>query len=486
NIGGGGSTVAEGPTPDGSSSLFSLVCAAGGACNNGCAGSVCNVGPVAGPPPLNTTFPDCTTTGCNFGTPLPVPNFNNPSLTTCALNTFAAPGTGTIDLSTGASSTSVPLTSDVSLTGIPTQPCPACLPLGTPPFTGTCNRGPRAGSTCTSTSSTGFTRDCPTGGVGTPTSVCPGGQQPANGQTCCSPLCAGDGLTPCAVDADCVAGGTTGPCVQPSHCSNNAATACTNTTDCVAPGICVPCNCPCTAGGGGCCDGGHVGPISVTLSPLTTGPASTTSSVGRFCTGQLAGTHVGCFGNTTCRQINENGSAAGQVLTNVPGNPTPRAGFCIPPTRNSGGKGAADLRAAGAGGLPCGCRANTRPATAPRSARKARAARFRRVAEAPGSCGTRGLRSSRHRCGRIAGVPAGLPRLFLSRLLLSTGQLVFMGGTTEAAALTRAWRHSSAGRRWCARVATTSAAPVATVIASATHSSCGRGPQKTRAVRSPC
>src|SRR5262249_55651562 len=200
------------------------------------------------------------------------------------------------------------------------QPCPKCLPVGTPPLAGTCDRGPRAGSTCTSTSSTGYTRDCPTGGVGTLASQCPGGQQPGNGQTCCAPLCAGDGVTPCATasgDADCIAGGTTGPCVTPGHCTNAPATACTDNTGCVAPGICVPCNCPCTAGGGACCDGGHVGALGVTLSPLTTGPASTTSSVGRFCTGQGTGTHVGCFGNTTCRQINENGSAAGQVLTNV-------------------------------------------------------------------------------------------------------------------------------------------------------------------------
>src|SRR5262249_11229099 len=33
------------------------------------------------------------------------------------------------------------------------------------------------------------------------------------------------------------------------------------------------------------------------------------------------------------------------------------------------------------------------------------------VAEAPGSCGTRGRRSSRHRCGCIAGISAGLSSL---------------------------------------------------------------------------
>src|SRR5262249_55060892 len=185
NLGGGGSTVGEGPTPDGSASLFALSCAAGGACDNNCAGSICNVGPVAGPPPVNSAFPDCTTTGCNFGTPLPIANFNQAVLTTCALNTLASPATGTVNIGSGASQTSLPLSSDVFLTGLPNQPCPKCLPLGAPPFTGTCDRGPRAGSPCTSTSATGYSRDCVTGGVGTLASPCPGGQQPANGQSCC-------------------------------------------------------------------------------------------------------------------------------------------------------------------------------------------------------------------------------------------------------------------------------------------------------------
>src|SRR5262249_37966393 len=208
NMGGGSPVVSEGPTPDGSKSQFSLVGQAGGACDGACAGSICTIGPTSTAPPLNNTAPDCTNTGCNFGTPLPIPNFAQSSLTTCALNTWASPASGTLNISTGASSTSVPLTSDVYLTGIPAHPRPTCMPVGTPPFTGTCDRGPRAGSTCTSTSSTGYTRDCPTGGVGTLASQCPGGQQPGNGQTCCAPLCAGDSVTPCATangDADCIA-----------------------------------------------------------------------------------------------------------------------------------------------------------------------------------------------------------------------------------------------------------------------------------------
>jgi hypothetical protein len=167
----------------------------------------------------------------------------------------------------------------------------------------------------------------------------------------CSPL-RRDGVSQCATDADCTTAGTTGPCVSPGHCTNSPATACTTSTDCVAPGVCPPCNCPCTAGGGACCDGGHVGAIGVTLSPLTTSPVSTFSSTGRFCTGQGTGTHVGCFGSTACRTINETGSPAGQLLTNVPAPVTLASVFCIAGTGNALVNASADLPGPGADALP--------------------------------------------------------------------------------------------------------------------------------------
>src|SRR5262245_33910164 len=154
SIGGGFSFVAEGPTPDGSISRFSLACT----------GSNCTIGPNAATPPVNTPGPDCTNTGCNFGTPLPIPNAGT---TTCVLNTWTAPASGTIDLAAGSSSTNVPLQSYVVLTGNVIQPCPKCSATGSPsnPGTGTCDRGPRVNMACTTTNSQGLTRDCPTGGV---------------------------------------------------------------------------------------------------------------------------------------------------------------------------------------------------------------------------------------------------------------------------------------------------------------------------------
>src|SRR5262245_60553159 len=250
NIGGGTSTVSEGPTPDGSTSRFGLECA----------GTTCTVGPTAANPGLNDPGPDCSTTGCNFGTPLPVPNQSQPALSTCVLNTWDRPAEGTLDTSTGTATLSVPLNSDVYLTSNAIQACPRCSASGTPesPGTRTCDRGPRQGQTCVTTSATGLTRDCPTGG--------------------------------------------------------SDATR------------------PCTAGGGNCIDGSHVGPIKVDLTPLTTGNVTQTAAAdGTFCAGQFG---TGCFGSAACRAITETGSPAGPVTPGTPANVTLASVFCIAKTGN--------------------------------------------------------------------------------------------------------------------------------------------------------
>ncbi len=163
NIGGGASTVAEGPTPDGSTSRFELSCAQP-------SGGVCSISPYPTPPAPVSADPDCTVTGCNFGTPLPIPNPALPNLTTCVLNTWATDATGSVNLDDGTSSTSVPLSSDIYITGNAGQPCPRCV-------TGACDRGPRAGMACASANSNGLTRDCLSGGAGAPPKDCQAGTQ---------------------------------------------------------------------------------------------------------------------------------------------------------------------------------------------------------------------------------------------------------------------------------------------------------------------
>jgi hypothetical protein len=137
NIGGGPSTVAEGATPENATNRFAIT---------GCAGSVCTLGPTLA---AGVGF-DCTTTGCNFGPPLPIPNGGT---STCVLNTFSSPGGGTIDVSTGDGSTVVPLSSNTFLTGNSTAPCPRCV-------AGFCERGPNVGNACTTSNAAGTTLQC--------------------------------------------------------------------------------------------------------------------------------------------------------------------------------------------------------------------------------------------------------------------------------------------------------------------------------------
>jgi len=174
NIGNGAGAVPEGPTPDGSTSRFTL------ACPDPTAGP-CTLGPTASGGP---GF-DCTNTGCKFGTPLEIPNPLAPTLTTCVLNTWAKPASGTVDRTDGTSETSVPLSSAIYLTGNLGQPCPRCRSGGSPvhgspssPATGTCDRGPRAGLACTSQNSVGLTNDCLTGGQDATHPCTPGGTAP--------------------------------------------------------------------------------------------------------------------------------------------------------------------------------------------------------------------------------------------------------------------------------------------------------------------
>jgi hypothetical protein len=150
DLGGGGSTVPEGLIPDGATSRLLI---------SSCAGSVCDVAPVA----ASGGGIDCTDVGCNFGPPLPIPNA---SLSTCVVNTFAQAISGTIDKSTGAASVNVPLSSHVFLTSNAPQPCPRCSATGSPVSQGfgTCDRGARMGLACSTTNSQGLSSDCLPGG----------------------------------------------------------------------------------------------------------------------------------------------------------------------------------------------------------------------------------------------------------------------------------------------------------------------------------
>jgi len=144
NIGGGGSTVPEGPTPAGAPTRFNASCG-GGICSLTARTAAQDGGPNS-----------CTDTGCNFGTFLSIPNGG---LSTCVHNTFAMPGSASLDTTTGAFSGSVPLSSAVNVTGNAANPCPSCV-------AGLCDgTATNAGASCTAVNGAGDTYDCLPGGV---------------------------------------------------------------------------------------------------------------------------------------------------------------------------------------------------------------------------------------------------------------------------------------------------------------------------------
>jgi hypothetical protein len=92
--------------------------------------------------------------GCLFGAPLPIPNANGVTLSTCVINRVARNASGTARCDTGEVALDLPLASDLYLTGdlldgaapdrpdvVGIQPCPLCTG-------GACMGGPRNGLSC--------------------------------------------------------------------------------------------------------------------------------------------------------------------------------------------------------------------------------------------------------------------------------------------------------------------------------------------------
>jgi hypothetical protein len=137
---------------------------------------------------------NCTSTGCLFGSPLPVINPVNPGTSTCVINRLASPATGDGDCRAGSTTLEAPLLSEIFLAGdslfncligdttppgeqcgsdaecgpgglCPTgiQPCPVCRGV---PGSEVCFGGPNNGMACvpeTTTPGEGYptSHDCP-------------------------------------------------------------------------------------------------------------------------------------------------------------------------------------------------------------------------------------------------------------------------------------------------------------------------------------
>jgi hypothetical protein len=276
DIGGGPSTVAEGATPENATTRFKVV---------SCTGSSCTLGPVS---VAGSGF-DCSDTGCFFGPPLPIANAGT---STCVINTFSAPGGGSLDTSTGTSSTVVPLNSHVFLTGNGTAPCPRCV-------SNACDRGPNG-----------------------PNGACTGNGVPF---ACCSGNQTGTGTGQCAASA-CT---TSNAAITTQQCAPDG-------TDLGSIAVDLT---PLTTGLASKADSGNPGVIC---------PGQDTP------TNPASGSKAGCFGSTACRRIDVQGIAAGALVLNGPAVPSRLASvFCVPET--PGGLGQLINLAAGLPGPGATC-----------------------------------------------------------------------------------------------------------------------------------
>jgi hypothetical protein len=276
--------------------------------------------------------------GCLFGPPLPIPNATGPTLSTCVINRVSKDAAGTASCADGATSLSLPLISDLYLTGdfldgsapdrpdVPgIQPCPLCSKV--------CVGGTSVGQPCT------VDGDCPGSTCGAATQ-CLGGAR--NGMSCIPGSTRLGEAYP--TSHDCVPPPSTfiGPLNIPFALT-------TGTTQKISTDLPAQTRVFC-----GFCGGGvafKTPPVPCTDDSKCTGLVGCGSPTGACTTCKQR--QPGAFQIGDARTITQTGIPAGVPLTDQ----LPHAGtlvsvFCIPPSFNGAVDGTADLPGPGAVALP--------------------------------------------------------------------------------------------------------------------------------------
>jgi hypothetical protein len=254
---------------------------------------------------------NCTSVGCLFGPPLPIPNAGSPPTSVCVVNKVATDASGSADCTTGESNLSLPLTSTLYLTGdilpaVPgVQPCPICS-------NGTCQGGPNDGHPCTPGSSA-INEAFPTS------------------HDCPPPESANIGGLPIAFNLS--------TSTQTKTATNNTTSGQNN----VFCGFCRDIN----AAGTGCFAGDPGASCPAGGSSFQACTSNTDCSASFPDCEQR---NPGAFGPAGggARTITETGSPAGNMTDNAPHPSTLVSIFCIPPTFNPTVDAAGDLPGPGA------------------------------------------------------------------------------------------------------------------------------------------
>jgi len=315
---------------------------------------------------------NCTSVGCLFGPPLPIPNSTTTPISLCVINSVSADATGSADCVTGASNLSLPLSSELFLAGdlFPNAPgiqsCPVCNQ--------TCNAGTNSGGPCNSDA------DCPGAGAGScaGTIKCHGG--PNDGMACtpgdsalnpsfptthdCPPTATQDiGGLPIGFA---LSTGTrtetgqalTGPVTaqQRVFCGfcrdiDGAGTTCFEGDPNTPPTTSCPRNNKCTGTMDpfNCCTGVGAGSCDQAPKPCTDS-SQCTDGMGTWPNCQQH--NPGAFQFGTAKTITETGSAAGDLTDGAGHASTLVSIFCVPPTFNGSVDNTGDLPGPGAVSLP--------------------------------------------------------------------------------------------------------------------------------------
>ncbi|TMB11494.1 MAG: hypothetical protein E6J71_25340 [Deltaproteobacteria bacterium] len=341
---------------------------------------------------------NCTSVGCLFGPPLPIPNPVSTPTSVCVINSVTTNASGSADCSSGASSLNLPLNSEIFLDGdlFPNAPgiqvCPVCNK--------TCNTGANLNGPCNTDA------DCANAactGAGTPTACCTGVQ---TGTCTCSPAgcCAGsnvchggtnNGLACTPADSvvgtlsdfptthDCppspamdigglpiafalTTGSTSKTAVASSgqnqvfcgFCRDVTSTAATGCFegDNATPGC--PQNSACTAAGVpfNCCSGVGAGSCTQPPHPCFIGNGGSPSACtdGNSSWPDCQQRNPGAFGPAggAAHTITETGAPAGSMTDGAGHASTLVSAFCIQPTFNPTVDSAGDLPGPGAVSLP--------------------------------------------------------------------------------------------------------------------------------------
>ncbi len=172
-------------------------------------------------------------------------------------------------------------------------------------------------------------------------------------------------ITKAESSGDCTSSGQTGAGLEPTVdnyvnavlAAVPAATGAASCTGTCSYGVAAGGACSTTSSSGSSQDcaptrggGAFQAPLSVTLSPLTTGTTSLTSASGNFCPSQKT---AGAFAVTTSQCIQTVGNPAGDLTDGAPhAGAILASAFCIPTTTNSTIDGVADLPGPGLTSLP--------------------------------------------------------------------------------------------------------------------------------------